>query len=124
VASVNGVVSFRSVIVSFAYPWCFFFFQAEDGIRVHPSFVPVNPRSFRSTSSNLSIGWASTFFAWPLTVNETSHFALAAGKRLMPSLVPRPKQIALRIQGAELRRDLREAAEWKRSERQLHLPRR
>src|SRR5260370_16606140 len=54
----------------------------------HPSFAPVNPRSFRSTSNNLSIGYASTFFLWPLTVNETSHFAVFSGEGFTLGLAP------------------------------------
>src|SRR5579863_5798524 len=41
-----------------------------------PSFVPVNPSSCRSTSSNLSIGYARTVFESPFTVKEISRFAL------------------------------------------------
>src|SRR5579862_7155029 len=41
-----------------------------------PSFVPVNPSSCRSTSSNLSIGYARTVFKSPFTVKVMSRFAL------------------------------------------------
>src|SRR5947208_11088393 len=77
-----------------------------------PSLAPVNPRSFRSTSNNLSMGWASTFLASPFTVNENSHFALAAGEGFMTSLVPTEKQLARGIQAPEPQRDVRAAAEW------------
>src|SRR6266446_1580207 len=80
----------------------------------HPSFVPVNSRLTRSTSSNLSMGWASAFLASPLTVNETSHFAFAADEGFMTFLSPEKERLVRGIQAA---------AEWNRSELQSHLPR-
>src|SRR5260370_42281965 len=90
----------------------------------HPSFVPVNPRSFRSTSNNLSMGWASTFFAWPLTVNKTSHFATAPGEEFMLSLASKKEQFAQETQAAEPQKDLPAATESNGSERRSHLRRR
>src|SRR6266545_3611734 len=39
----------------------------------HPSFVPVNPKCWRNTSNNLSVGYTRRFRDSPLTVNATSH---------------------------------------------------
>src|SRR6266404_654383 len=50
----------------------------------HPSFVPVNPKSFRSTSNNLSIGCARTFFASPLTAKcEVSFTVNGEAKKVL-----------------------------------------
>src|SRR5260370_41164402 len=78
----------------------------------HPSFVPVNPSSFRSTSNNLSMGCASTFFASPLTMNETSHFAPVSGEEFMPSLAPEMKHLVQRTHFAALQTNLPVAMEW------------
>src|SRR5438034_567617 len=90
----------------------------------HPSFVPVNPRLFRSTSNNLSMGWASTFLASRLMVNESSHFAFAADEGFMPSLASKKRHRAPLLRPAVPQRDLRAAAEWNRSEHPSHLPQR
>src|SRR6266849_3567154 len=78
----------------------------------HPSFVPVNPKSFRNTSNNLSMGCASTFFASPLTVNKTSHFAPFSGEEFMPSLAPEMKHLVQRTHFAALQTNLPVAMEW------------
>src|SRR6266849_5651099 len=67
----------------------------------HPSFAPVNFKSFRSTSNNLSIGWASTFFASPLTVNDISHFPLVCCEAFMQSLAREKKHLAQSARIAE-----------------------
>src|SRR5713101_9607019 len=90
----------------------------------HPSFVPVNSSSFRSTSNNLSMGWASTFFASPLTVNNTSHFALVSGEGFMPSLASKKEHLAQETRVGAPQRDLPAAAESNGSEHRSLLPRR
>src|SRR5258707_212262 len=89
----------------------------------HPSFVPVNPKSFRSTSNNLSMGCASTFFLSLLTMNETSHLVSFSGEEFMPSLAPETKHLAQQAHFAVLQTNLPVAMELNRSERQSHLPR-
>src|ERR1700674_1956455 len=90
----------------------------------HPSFVPVNFKSFRSTSNNLSMGWARSFFASPLTVNETSHFALAAGNGFMPSLASKKEHLAQEARAPAPQTNLPAATESNGSEYRSHLPRR
>src|SRR4029077_20673113 len=84
----------------------------------HPSFAPVNPKSFRSTSNNLSIGCARTFFASPLTVNDTSHFAVFSGGVFMTNLGPEKKHPVQETPVPERPANLPARAEWSRSERQ------
>src|SRR5438105_14248626 len=76
-----------------------------------PSLAPVNPRSFRSPSSNLSMGWASAFLASPLTINEIPRFALSADERFTLYLAPKRAPLARPIQAAEPQTDLRAHAE-------------
>src|SRR4030088_1350104 len=38
-----------------------------------PSFVPVNPRPPRRTSTSLAMGWTRTVSGLPFTVRESSH---------------------------------------------------
>src|SRR5260370_25927490 len=90
----------------------------------HPSFAPINPRSFRSTSNNLSIGCASTFFASPLTANNTSHFALFCSGGFMQILGPEKKHLAQETLVPDRPPNLPPRAEWSRSERPSRLPRR
>src|SRR5882672_6648093 len=90
----------------------------------HPSFVPVNPSSFRSTSNNLSMGWASTFLVSPLTANKTSHFAPISGKGFMRPLARKKERLAHETQVAEPQIDLPAAAGSKGSEHRSRLPRR
>src|SRR5256886_10596476 len=82
----------------------------------HPSFVPVNFKSFRSTSNNLSMGWARSFFSSPLTVNETSHFALAAGEGFMLSLASKKEHLAREAWAPAPQTNLPAAAESNGSE--------
>src|SRR6267143_2137189 len=90
----------------------------------HPSFAPVNFKSFRSTSNNLSMGWARSFFASPLTVNETSHFARAAGEGFMLSLASKKEHLAQEPRAAECQRYLRVASGLNGSEHRSHPRRR
>src|SRR5882757_7961872 len=78
----------------------------------HPSFTPVNPRSYRSTSSNLSMGWTSNFCALALTVNEICRLVSSADEGFTLSLASKRRHHAQKFLRAELRRDLRAAAEW------------
>src|SRR6266567_2197821 len=89
-----------------------------------PSFAPVKSSLFRSTSSNLSMGCASTFTAWPLTVKRISHFAINSGEGFMSSLAPKEKNLPQMTRSAELQTNLPAAAESNENKHQSHLPRR
>src|SRR5713101_6746 len=87
----------------------------------HPSFVPLNSSSFRSTSNNLSMGYASTFFVSPFTVNNTSHFAPVAGERFMPPLASKKEQLAQQKRAAKPQIDLPAATESNGKAHRSHL---
>src|SRR6266849_10094704 len=88
----------------------------------YPSFVPVNPSSFRSTSSNLSMGWTSTLLGSPLIVNDTSPFAAASGEGFMRFLAREKKHLAQETRAPERQKDLRAITEWNGNELRSRLP--
>ena len=90
----------------------------------HPSFVPVNFKSFRSTSRSLSIGRANTFFTSPLTENEISYVALVSGKGFMPSLSPKRERLVQVSPAPRPQTNLPAATESHGFERQSHPRRR
>src|SRR5437016_1160161 len=88
----------------------------------HPSFAPVNFKSFRSTSNNRSMGWTNNFFASPLTVNKTSHFAPVPGEVFMRSLAPKKENLAREVRAGAPQKDLLATAESNGIEHRSHLP--
>ena len=81
--------------------------QAPHSPSPQPSFVPVRPRSWRSTSSSRDIGWPSSVTSSPLTRHTTSfdvsHARLPAPLRIRRHERLRRQRKPARIQAGRLR---------------------
>src|SRR5215472_11012728 len=88
-----------------------------------PSFVPVNPNSFRNTSSRRSIASTCTVTVLPFTFNETSHLERFAEDSVMGSFVTKNSGLPLEHAFPRRQKYLPAATESHQRKRQARLPR-